>query len=66
MDAPMPEDLQIGEGYTVRVTALDPTTATPVSGVKLNTVILTGTSSGTADTGGLATGDWFLVPGPGA
>lgn len=61
----MPPDLDIGPSCTLRVTAIDPTTGNLVSGVTVNTVVLSvALVTGSAD--GLVTGDWFLVPGPGA
>ena len=65
INAGMPEDLDIGAGYTIRVTALDATTGNQVSGVNIDQVVLTATQvSGTPAE--LETGDWFLMPGPGA
>lgn len=65
IDAPLPESLDIGTGYTLRVSAIDPGSGAVVSGVNIQTVVLTaGTFIG--DTSELATGDWQLVPGPGA
>lgn len=61
----MPDQLDVGPTYTIRVTALDPSTGNLVSGVVVNTVVLTVTQiAGT--TGGLETGQWFLLPGPNA
>lgn len=61
----MPESLDIGPGYTLRVTALAPTTGNLVSNVLVDTVLLTvSLVSGTVEA--LQTGQWFLVPGPGA
>ena len=63
LDIPMPPNLDIGPSCTLRVTALDPTTGALVSGVTVNTVVLSvALVSGTSD--GLVTGDWFLMPGP--
>ena len=65
LDIPMPPNLDIGPSYTLRVTALDPTTGALVSGVTVNTVVLSvSLLEGTGD--GLETGSWFLVPGAGA
>lgn len=65
LDIPMPPNLDIGPSCTLRVTALDPTTGALVSGVTVNTVVLSvSLLEGTGD--GLETGSWFLVPGPGA
>lgn len=61
----MPADLDVGPGYTLRVTALDPSTGALVSGVVVDTTVLT-VSLITGTTDGLETGQWFLVPGPNA
>lgn len=65
IDAGMPEELDIGPGYTLRVTALDPATGNPVSGVTVSNLIFTADQvSGTPE--GLETGPFMLVPGPNA
>lgn len=65
IDAPLPEDLRIGEGYTIRVTAVDPTTGALVSGVSIGTTVLTADAADTAGGGEPGdTGEWLLVPGP--
>ena len=65
LDIGMPDQIDVGPTYTLRVTAVDPTTGALVSGVTVNTVVLTvALIAGT--TGGLETGQWFLVPGPNA
>lgn len=65
--APMPESLDVQAGYTIRVTALDPTTGALVSGVKVTTVVLTADQvQNFSGGGGGPAGEWLLVPGPGA
>lgn len=65
LDIGMPDQLDVGPTYTLRVTAVDPTTGALVSGVVVNTVVLAvSLIEGTA--GGLETGQWFLLPGPNA
>lgn len=65
IDIDMPQDLDVGPTYTVRVTAIDPNSGALVSGVNVGTVVITAALvQGTA--GGLETGQWFLLPGPGA
>ena len=67
LDAPMPQGLDVGSGYVVRVTALDPTTGNLVPGVNVNTVVRTAEQAGgIIGGGGGPSGEWFLVPGPGA
>ena len=61
----MPPNLDVGPGYTLRVTALDPNTGGLVSNVNVNTVTFT-VALIEGNAGGLETGQWFLVPGPGA
>ena len=62
----MPEALDIPDGYTLRVTAINPSTGALVAGVNVGTMVITATSvTGSLD-GGVVYGDWFLVPGPGA
>jgi hypothetical protein len=43
--APMPDGLVLGSGYTLRVTALDPTTGNLVAGVNVGLEVITATSS---------------------
>lgn len=65
IDAGLPDDLDIGPGYQLRITALDPTTGNQVSGVNINQSVITAEQiSGTPEE--LAQGQWFLVPGPNA
>lgn len=65
IDSGMPQDLDIGAGYTLRVTALDPTTGNPVTGVTVSNLIFTADQiSGTPDQ--LQVGPFMLVPGPNA
>lgn len=62
----MPSGLDLGSGYTLRLTVLDPTTGSLVTGVKVGTVVITTEALTAGDGGDLATGQWFLVPGPNA
>jgi len=62
----MPFGLDVQAGYTLRVTAIDPTTGNLVGGVVVDTTVLTVDLAGDAVASDLQTGDWFLVPGPGA
>lgn len=66
IDAPLPEQLDIGPGYTLRVSAISPTTGALVPGVNIGEVVLTAAPLSPVDIGDLAVGDWELVPGPGA
>jgi len=64
--AGLPRDLDVASGLTLRVTALDPTTGSVVSGVKVGLVVFTVDLVEGFVQGGNVGGDWFLVPGPGA
>ena len=65
INAGLPEDLDIGDGYTLRVTALYPTSGNPVTVVTVTNLIFTADQiAGTP--GELETGPFMLVPGPGA
>jgi hypothetical protein len=64
----MPEDVVIGDGWTVEWDAVDPTTGASVSGVVISQANVTaadeslGLGTGTAG----PVGPYMLVPGPGA
>ncbi len=64
--APMPPGLELVDGYTVRLTAISPTTGNTVA----NVVISAATLQVVSLTGGpalaLEAGPFSLVPGPGA
>lgn len=62
--AGLPPDLALGGGFTLRVTALDPTTGAQVAGVKINTVAITAKAP-TANPAALSVGPFELVAGPG-
>lgn len=65
IDAAMPPDLDLGPGFTLRVTALAVTDGSVVSGVNVSnfSVIVDGAATG-GDVSGLAYGPFMLVPGP--
>jgi hypothetical protein len=60
----MPENLNLGSGYTLRVTALDPSTGALVAGVNVGLEVITGTSSDPTGGGAFTAGPYMLVPGP--
>ena len=66
MDAPLPEALDIGPGYTIRVVGVDPVTGNQVPGVNVGAVVITATAVGPGTGGGNEPGSWFLVPGENA
>lgn len=65
VDIGMPDGLDVAPNFTIRVTAIDPNTGALVSGVVVNKVVITA-SQVAGTTADLATGQWFLVPGPNA
>lgn len=64
--APMPDGLVLGSGYTLRVTALDPTSGSLISGVNVGLEVITGTSSSPGGGDVFESGPYMLVPGPNA
>lgn len=65
--ASMPKDLDLGGGWIVRLTAVDPTTGAAVSGVKVSNVVITvdplaGAVEQPPGTGGQAAPFPYLVP----
>lgn len=66
LDAPFPADLDLADGWTLRITALDPTTGAPVSGVRVSNFAIECATVGETDAQQLAVGEFQLVPGPGA
>jgi hypothetical protein len=65
-DAPMPPALDLGDGYTLRLTAIDPTSGNTVSGITVANMVLFSDLLGDTAPGDLAFGPFALVPGPGA
>jgi len=66
-EAPLPPDLDLGPGFTLRVTALAVSDGSVVSAVQAsNFSVLLDDQGGTVDVAGLAVGPYLLVPGPGA
>jgi hypothetical protein len=59
----LPPQFNLDEQFTVRVTALDPTTGNTVSGVNVGAVTLVVNQ---LTTGSLESGTFMLIPGPGA
>ena len=62
----MPGGLDIGATYTLRVTAIDPSSGNLIAGVNVGAVTITCDEGTISDGGQVTYGDWFLVPGPGA
>lgn len=62
----MPPDLDLGPNWTIRLTAVDPTTGASVSGVTVGTATITAQQVGDTNVQLLAVQGWSLVPGPGA
>lgn len=65
-DAPLPPDLDLASGWTLRVTALDAVTGAPISGVNVTNFAAEVLDVNGAGAPGLEFGDFLLVPGPGA
>lgn len=63
LEASMPQNLDLGQGYTLRVTALNPSTGALVAGVKVGQMVIT---CDNIAGGNLAFGPFLLVPGPGS
>lgn len=61
--AAMPAELDIGDGWTLRLTAHDPTTGAVVSGVTVTDLRLGVINVGGTSDGQLAVGPYMLVPG---
>ena len=67
VQAAMPSNLDLQDGYSLRVTALDPSTGALVAGVKIGLVVFTADNTGgVISGGGGGPGQWLIVPGPGA
>lgn len=64
--APMAPLLDLGNGYTIRLTALDPTTGNKVTGVTVSNLAMAVVNVGSGDASNLAVGPFLLVPGSGA
>ena len=66
LEGSLPPDLDIGDGYTLRVAAHSPVTGQPVAGVTIGTVVYTVDYVGPSSPDDLSSGPFMLVPGPGA
>lgn len=66
VNGPMPEDLDLPDGYIVQWNAVDPTTGANVAGVVVSAVSIFGTALAGGAGGATDLGPFMLVPGPGA
>ena len=66
LEGSLPPDLDIGDGYTLRVAAHSPVTGQPMAGVTIGTVVFTVDYVGPSSPEDLSSGPFMLVPGPGA
>lgn len=66
LDAPLPPGLDLADGWTLRVTALDPSTGAPVSGVNVRNFAIEADLGAGTSPGDVAVGPYLLVPGSGA
>lgn len=65
-EASMPDGMDLGGGWTIRLVAIDPTTGNSIPAVQVgNLVMLLEAAGGTAPVD-LSYGPFQLVPGPGA
>ena len=62
----MPANLDLGPGFTLRVTALSTADGSVVSGVTVNNFSVLLDDVGGVDNSNLEFGPFMLVPGPGA
>lgn len=65
VDVPMPQDLDLTAGWSVRVTAVDSAGAV-VSAVNVSNMAIIADAPLGASAGTLTVGPFMLVPGPGA
>lgn len=63
--AAMPPNLDLDGNYTLRLTAVDPTTGNSVNGITVSNLTIYVTNVGSGQVTDLGFGDWLLVPGPG-
>lgn len=66
LDAPMPANLDLGPGFTLRVTALSTADGSVVSGVTVSNFSVLVSDAGGVNIGALQVGPYMLVPGPDA
>lgn len=64
LKAQMPPDLDIGQGYKIRFTAVSAATGSVVAGVTVSGASLLVESVGAGTVDQLAVGPFMLVPGP--
>jgi len=64
--AGLPPELELTDGYIIRLTAIDATTGADVAGVVVNNAAIYAQNVGGGSAGDLASGPFLLVPGPGA
>lgn len=65
VNVPMTQDLDLPDGWTIRVTAVDGSGNT-VTGVNVSNMSIVADAPLGADAGSLAVGPFMLVPGPNA
>lgn len=66
LEASLPPDLDIPDGYVITWAAIDPATGADVAGVKVTRVSMFGTMLGQGSGGNVDFGPFMLVPGTGA
>jgi hypothetical protein len=66
LTVPFPPNLVLTDGWVVKIVAVDAATGAAVSGVKITEALMQVEVIEGGGGDSLATGQWFLVPGPGA
>lgn len=66
LDVALPEDVIIGDGWSVEWDAVDPVTGASVSGVVVTDANITAAGDGSSGGVPFTSGPFMLVPGPGA
>lgn len=61
---PLTPGITVESGYTIRLTALDPTTGSVVSGVEISASAILATNLTASEPAALVSGPYVLVPGP--
>lgn len=61
LDIGMPQNLDVGAGYTLRVTAIDPLSGATVSGVKVTQMVIEATGSGDLSSGAFTVANPLLI-----
>lgn len=66
LDGGLPQNMDLGGGYTLRFAALDPTTGAAATGVNISAAFILASNILAIPVEQLAVGPFMLVPGPNA